>query len=354
MKEDLNKNECILGVDTHLDIHVGAIINNTGKVAGTKTVSSNNSGFNELFDWASSFGTVMEAGIEGTGTYGASLCDYLQDKNIHVFEVNRPDRSKRRLEGKSDPIDAISAARSVWSGTATAIPKSHNGICEALRIISIARKSAVKSKTQTINQLRALLVSAPQKIREKLWQVKPHECVSACLKYRNVVTNSTVLSTLLSILKSLAKRWLLLKQEVDLLDKEMDKLTKEHTPRLRSRLGVGPQTAATLLSVAGDNPERLKSEASLAALCGVNPLPASSGKTIRHRLNRGGNRTANNAIWTVAMVRMRSEPRTKSYVERRTAEGLSQKEICRCLKRYIVRELYPVILDDLSKIKLIT
>jgi transposase InsO family protein len=149
-------------------------------------------------------------------------------------------------------------------------------------------------------------------------------------------------------LKSLAKRWLMLSDELQKLDKQLDALTAEYAHRLRGQFGVGPQTAATLLSVAGDNPGRLKNEAALAALCGVNPLPASSGKTVRHRLNRGGSRAANNALWTIAMVRMRSDPRTKAYVARRTSEGRTSKEIRRCLKRYIVRELYPLILSDLS------
>lgn len=161
--------------------------------------------------------------------------------------------------------------------------------------------------------------------------------------------NSDTLDALLTTLKCLAKRWTALSDEIDALDKQLDKLTKKHAPSLLKQFGVGPQTAATLMSIAGDNPDRLKSDAALAALCGVNPLPASSGKTVRHRLNRGGSRAANNAIWTIAMARMRSDPRTKAYVERRTLEGLTGKEICRCLKRYIARELYPLILRDLKK-----
>lgn len=149
-------------------------------------------------------------------------------------------------------------------------------------------------------------------------------------------------------LRSLAKRWMALTEELNELDESLDKLTRKYASNLRSQFGVGPQTAATLLAVAGDNPERLKNEAALASLCGVNPLPASSGKTVRHRLNRGGSREANNALWTIALVRMRSDPRTRIYVDRRTGEGLSTKEILRCLKRYIVRELYPLILSDLA------
>jgi transposase len=156
------------------------------------------------------------------------------------------------------------------------------------------------------------------------------------------------LQTLTTSLRLLAKRWLTLAQELKALDSVLESLTSEHVRRLRERFGVGPQTAAVLAAVAGDNPERLKSEAALAALCGTGPSQVSSGKTVRHRLNRGGDRSANNALWTIAMVRMRSDPRTRAHVERRTQEGMSSKEIRRYLKRYMVRRLYPLILADLA------
>lgn len=222
-----------------------------------------------------------------------------------------------------------------------------SGACEALRIINVARRSAIKASTQAINQLRALLVSAPQDVRDKLWKSKPHECVTACIN-SEVSEHSPLRIALCSTLRSLAKRWMALTEELNELDESLDKLTRKYASNLRSQFGVGPQTAATLLAVAGDNPERLKNEAALASLSGVNPLPASSGKTVRHRLNRGGSREANNALWTIAFVCMRSDPCTRIYVDRRTGEGLSTKEILRCLKRYIVRELYPLILSDLA------
>lgn len=222
-----------------------------------------------------------------------------------------------------------------------------SGACEALRIISVARRSAVKARMHAINQLHALLVSSPPDVCDKLWKSKPHECVAACINCE-VSEYSPLRIALCSTLRSLAKRWCALTEELNELDESLDKLTRKFARSLRSQFGVGPQTAATLLVVAGDNPERLKNEAALASLCGVNPLPASSGKTVRHRLNRGGSREANNALWTIALVRMRSDPRTRIYVERRTGEGLSTKEILRCLKRYIVRKLYPLILSDLA------
>ncbi|MFZ6687664.1 IS110 family transposase [Undibacterium sp. SXout11W] len=339
--------EVILGVDTHLDTHVAAVISHTGKLLGTLASSTDVSGYLKLLTWARSLGCVKRAGVEGTGTYGAGLARVLREQGVEVFEINRPNRSKRRLSGKSDPTDAENAARSVLSGEATSIPKSQSGAAEAMRTISVARRSAVKAKTQTINQLRSILVSAPQEIRERLWKTKAEQCVDGCAHLRQLGT-TTLHKTLTMTLRLLAKRWLMLAAELKELDAELERLTMKSAPHLREQFGVGPQTAATLIAVAGDNPERLHSEAALAALCGANPLPASSGKTIRYRLNRGGDRQANNALWTIAMVRMRSEPRTRAYVERRTAEGMSNKEIQRCLKRYIVRELYPLILADLA------
>jgi len=191
------------------------------------------------------------------------------------------------------------------------------------------------------------LISAPQDIRQRLWKEKATDCVIGCSRLRSL-GSTPLLQTLTATLVLLAKRWLALEDEIKSLDAMLDSLTTQYAPRLRGRFGVGPQTAAVLVAVAGDNPERLKSEASLAALCGVSPLQASSGKTVRHRLNRGGDRSANNALWTIALVRMRSDPRTRAYVGRRTREGMSKKEIHRCLKRYLVREVYPLILADLA------
>jgi transposase len=346
------QSEIILGVDTHLDKHVAVLISDTGKYLATLSIDTTITGYQSLLTWSKSFGHVHRAGVEGTGTYGAGLTRFLSEQDITVFEINRPDRSMRRSRGKSDPTDAESAARMVLSGNVLAIPKSQSGAAEVLRIVSVARRSAVKARTQTINQLRGLLVSSPDTVRAKLWKSKPADCVKACSHLRTL-GGSNWMITLATTLRVLAKRWLYLSDELKELDKTLEQLTQQAAKRMRQQYGVGPQTAATLLSVAGDNPERLRSEAALASLCGVNPLEASSGKVVRHRLNRGGNRAANNALWTIAMVRMRSDPRTRIYVARRTAEGKSLKEIHRCLKRYIIRELYPLILADLNDSALI-
>ncbi|MDR2155710.1 MAG: IS110 family transposase [Burkholderiaceae bacterium] len=343
----MEQHEIILGVDTHLDTHVGAAIDETGKLLGTLSVPAVAAGYLKLLTWANSLGRLCRAGVEGTGTYGAGLTRMLRDHDVEVLEVNRPDRAARRSRGKSDPTDAENAARAVLAGKATATPKEQSGAAEAMRAVSVARRSAVKAKTQAINQLQALLVRAPHDIRERLLKTKTVECVAKCARLRSL-GDTPMLQTLTTTLRLLAKRCLALDAELKLLDSMLEHLTLQHAKRLRQRFGVGPQTAAVLVAVAGDNPERLKSEAALAALCGVSPLQASSGKTVRHRLNRGGDRAANNALWTIAMVRMRSDPRTRAYVERRTQEGMSNKEIHRCLKRYIARELYPLILADLA------
>jgi transposase len=339
--------EVILGVDTHLNLHVGALVSNSGKYLGTLSVTTDAAGYLKLIMWARSFGSLHRAGVEGTGTYGAGLARSLRENEVQVLEVNRPDRATRRSRGKSDPTDAENAARAVLSGIATAVPKVQSGAAEAMRSVSVARRSAVKAKTQAINQLRALLISAPQDVRQRLLKDNTSDSVTSCSRLRSL-GSSPMLQTLTATLVLLARRWLALEDEIKALDSMLENLTTQYAPRLRGRFGVGPQTAAVLVAVAGDNPERLKSEASLAALCGVSPLQASSGKTVRHRLNRGGDRAANNALWTIALVRMRSDPRTRAYVDRRTKEGMSKKEIHRCLKRYLVREVYPLILEDLA------
>lgn len=347
MNRNHSNNWLTLGVDTHLDMHVAVLLDVVGKVVDTKAFQVSADGYQELYQWTESFGRVKKAGLEGTGTYGAGLCKYLQSKDITVYEVNRPNRAKRRLVGKSDTTDAENAARSVLAEESNAIPKSHDGLVEALRCLTVARKSAVKARTQSINQIRALLVTAADEIRSKCYVASTHQCIQACLNLSST-DEKIQTQTLVDILKLLANRWQNLSEELRLIDNQLKKLTKIAAPHLLEQFGVGPYVAATLLVAAGDNPERLKKESSFAALCGVSPLQASSGKTQRHRLNRGGSREANNALWTIALIRMRSDPRTRLYTAKRSAEGKSIKEIQRCLKRYIVRDLFPIMMSDLS------
>jgi transposase len=339
--------EVILGVDTHLDAHVGAVVDDLGRARGTIVIPTTPAGSARLLAWAQSLGVLKRAGVEGTGTYGAALARALTDAGIQVIEVNRPDRSRRRRFGKSDPTDAENAARAVLAGDATGAPKAKNGLVEALRAVAVARRSAVKARTQAGNQLRSLVITAPDDLRGDPLPLRLSACVARCAAFRPTAEPSLI-QVGKRTLRILATRWLRLSEELCELNGALAILTARVAPSLLARHGIGPQTAATLLLTAGDNPQRLRSEAALAALCGVSPLEASSGRIIRHRLNRGGDRQANNALWTIALTRMRGEPRTRAYVRKRTQEGRTLPEIRRCLKRYIAREIYPLLLADLA------
>ena len=259
-----------------------------------------------------------------------------------VIEVNRPDRSVRYRKGKSDPTDAEMAARSVLAGVADATPKSGEGEVEMLRMLKSARDSAVKARTQAGNQMKALVVTAPAELRETLDGLTIIALARRCRSFRpsRLDDPRTVAKY---ALRSLACRYRQLSEEVRDLESEMERLTRSIAPALVEAFGVGPNTAATLLVAAGSNPDRLRSEAAFASLCGVNPIPASSGRTNRHRLNRGGDRQANAALYRIVLVRLSHDPRTQAYMRRRTAEGMSKRDVIRCLKRYVAREVYSAI-----------
>jgi transposase len=276
-----------VGVDTHADTHVAAVVDQTGRPLGSASFPVSTRGYVALVNWAERLGPVAKIGIEGTGTDGAGLARFVRAYGLEVIEVDRPDRRTRRCLGKSDPIDAQAAARATLAGVATTTPKTREGQVEMIRVLRVARRGATKAA---------------------LW--------------------------------TLARRWQQLQVELDQLDRQLQELVTTAAPALLALPGVGVETAGQLLVTAGDNPQRLRSEAAFAHLCGAAPIPASSGRTDRHRLNRGGDRRANNALWRITLVRMRCHPPTKAYVERRTKQGLSKLDIMRCLKRYIAREIY--------------
>jgi transposase len=277
--------------------------------------------------------------VEGTGSYGAALARHLGAAGHAVVEVDRPDRRTRRLQGKSDPVDAEAAARAVLAGTASGCPKAGDGRVEMIRSLRVARRSALKARTQATNQLLALVLTSPEELRASLRSMSLPRLVKVAARFRPGPLLDPAAATKLA-LRHLARRHAALSAEIAELDRALAQVVSEAAPGLLALPGVGTDVAGALLVAAGDNPERLSSEAAFARLCGVAPLPASSGKTNRHRLNRGGDRIANNALWRIVLVRMSSDPRTRNYVERRTKEGLSKKEIIRCLKRYVAREVY--------------
>jgi transposase len=336
--------EVFLGIDTHSDNHVGAAVDGAGRMLGTLEFVTTAAGFRRFETWCQSLGSVVAYGIEGTSSYGAGVSRWLAERGAKVIEVQRPNRQLRRQRGKSDPLDAEAAARAVLAGTANSTPKSCDREVEMIRSLRIARRSAVSSRTQTMNQMRALLITAPLKLRDCLRHGSGATLVKTAARLRCGAITSPEAAAKLA-LRSLARRHQALDTEIADLDLHLQKITAARAPRLLSLFGVGVDVAGALLVAAGDNPHRIGSEAQFAALCGVSPLPASSGKTRRHRLNRGGDRLANNALWRIVMCRLQGNTRTQGYATRRTQEGLSKREIIRCLKRYVAREIYPLLTE---------
>jgi transposase len=334
--------EVVLGVDTHKDTHVAAVLSSLGVLLATGSFPTTAQGYAEMLAWARGFGTVQRAGVECTGSYGAALSRHLRTEAVTVIEVNRSDRGDRRRRGKTDTIDAEAAARAVLSGRATAIAKSSDGQVEMVRMFKLAKASAIKSRSQAINQLKAVLVRADPALRESMTGLRNPALFRRCAELDPPEPTDPATAAAFT-LRLLARRIRELTNEIDDLNSQITTAIDARAPQLLQRYGVGPDTAAALLLAAGDNPERLHSEASFAALCGVSPTEASSGKTQRRRLNRGGDRQANSALYTITIARLRWDRRTQDYVRRRVAEGKTRREAIRCLKRYIAREIYQVL-----------
>ncbi|MGC5022201.1 IS110 family transposase [Micromonospora sp. DT47] len=343
------KRSVIGGVDTHRDTHHAAVIDSTGGLLGDAEFPATTAGYVDLLAWMRSFGRVSAVGVEGTGSYGAGLARYLTSKKVAVTEVDRPDRRARRRQGKSDPIDAIAAARATLAGTAMGTPKTRTGPVEAIRALRVARRGAVKARTAALNQMRGLVAAAPEPLRARLTKLSAAVLVRRCtsLTYDPTKLHEPEHATA-AALAGLARRVAALTDEITILDRQVTPIVAQAAPRTSALFGVGPDVAAQLLTTAGDNPDRLHSEAALAHLCGAAPIPASSGRVRRHRLHRGGDRGANHALHTIALCRMRYDQRTQTYVRRRITEGLSKQEIPRCLKRYIVRDVYTAMVADFT------
>ncbi|MCM8735333.1 IS110 family transposase [Azospirillum sp. A1-3] len=337
---DITPDAVVVGIDTHKDVHVAVAISGLGARLASASFSATSRGYQQLADWACNLGSVHAFGIEGTGSYGAGLSRALIARGLHVVEVGRVNRQLRRRHGKTDTVDAESAARAVLAGDVDTQPKTGDGAVEMIRHLKVARDTAVKARTQAIVTLKTLLVNAPQPLRERFIGISGKmTLIKAIAALRPGKPVSTTASAKMA-LRALAQRWLMLDAEIKQHEAVLEVLVRAQAPALMEAPGVSTGTIADMLIVLGDNPQRIRSEAAFAKLCGVCPVPASSGKTSRHRLNRGGNRRANAALYRVALVRMRHHPPTREYVQRRTAEGKSPREIRRCLKRYIAREIY--------------
>ena len=332
--------EIIIGIDTHKEAHAAVAINGLGARLGAMTLLVSSRGYHEMESWAQSLGPVRAFGIEGTGSYGAGLARFLQQRGHNVIEVNRPNRQIRHQHGKNDPLDAENAARAVLSGQARAAPKSGTSSVEMIRHLKVARDTAVKSRTQAMVTLKTIIVNAPAALRESLDGLTGKMTLIRHLAALRPGAMTSPTASAKATLRALARRWLMLDAEIKSHDADLDDLTTACAPTLKEAHGMSTGTAAEMLILVGDNPERIRSEAAFAKLCGACPIPASSGKTSRHRLNRGGHRQANAALYRVVIIRMRSHPPTLDYVRRRTAEGKGKMEIIRCLKRFVAREIF--------------
>ena len=332
--------EIVLGVDTHKDTHVAAVITILGVLVATAAFPPPQPATARC--WARSLGLLCRAGVEGTGSYGAALARHLRQQHLTVVEVNRPDRAARRRHGKTDTVDATAAAHAVLSARATSNAKTGDGPVETLRMFHLARASAVRSRTQAVNQLKAVLIGADPALRDTLTGPSRTALIRHCADLPPVTPTDVAAATRYT-LRRLAQRIQALTAEERDLQQQSTAVLNTHAPHLLQRHGVGPDSAAALLITAGDNPERMRSEASFAALCGVSPIEASSGKTRRRRLHRGGDRRANAALYRIALTRSRGDHRTRDYLERRATQGLTRREAIRCLKRYVAREIYQLI-----------
>ncbi len=328
------------GVGTHADVHVAAAVDSNGGVLGVESFPADRAGFEELVGWLSAFGAIDKVGVEGTGSWGVGLARFLSAADIEVVEVDRPNRQVRRKVGKSDPIDAVAAARATLSGAALVTPKTRNGPMEQMRVLLVARRSARAQRIQTLNQLRHLVFTAPEPIRARFKDRYKTGLVTEAAKMRPRMGSDPVTFTTNTVIRNLARRIESLNVEMKQIDRTLIYLIKQTAPSLLELHGVGADTAASLLVAAGDNPDRLHNEGSWAHLCGVTPIPASSGKVTRFRLNRGGDRQANAALYRIVLTRMSSHQQTRTYVTRRRAEGMSTAEIMRCLKRYVARQVF--------------
>ncbi len=329
------------GVDTHADNHMAAAVDQNGGLLGVESFPASETGFEGLLAWLVGFGPVSQIGVEGTGSWGVGLTRFLHDQEIVVIEVDRPNRQKRRKHGKSDPTDAVAAARAALSGEASVTPKTRNGSVEQIRVLMVARRSAREQRIQTLNQLRHLVFCAPEEIRIRFKDRPKMGLVTEAANMRPHKGSDPVTYTTNLVIRNLAKRIKALNTEMADIDEMLTGLIEDTAPELFDLYGVGVDTAGTLLVTAGDNPERVSSEGSWAHLCGTTPLPANSGKvTTRFRLSRGGDRQANAALYRIVLTRMSSDEETRRYVARRRDKGLNTAEIMRCLKRYVARQTY--------------
>ena len=335
--------DVVIGVDTHVHTHSAAAIDaRTGGVVDEITVEATADGYAQLVEFADEHAALRAWAIEGTGGHGAGLTRHLERGEEVVIELDRPERAQRRHGAKSDPLDAIRAAREALARPRLGGPRS-GGDRQALSVLLAARRSAVKAATDAQRQVFSLVIAAPEPIRERFRGQKLPAMIQTAAGLRGHASWDVETTTTVTVLRTLARRARALAEEAAEHEKAIRAIVRSWRPDLLGQLGIGPIVAATVLC-AWSHPGRIHSEAAFAMLAGVAPIPANSGQvTTRHRLNRYGDRQLNRALHTIVLTRIRYDQATRDYVTRRTTEGKTTREIKRCLKRYIARDLYRLL-----------
>jgi transposase len=328
--------DVVVGVDTHKDTHTAAAVGATGAVLEHLTVPADPAGYRQLIGFGRRHYATLWA-IEGTGSFGAGLTTALLDCCERVVEVDRPQRPARRGGVKSDDIDAVRAARQALAGVG--LSERRRGDREAIRVLLATRAQAVTFRTRAISALHALVTSAPDGLRERLRTLPLGELLQTCAGLRDSPRRSVEESATVLAVRSTARRALACEREAAELEVQLDRLVRRLAPELLGQLGIGPVVAGQVIT-SWSHHGRVRSEAAFAKLGGAAPIEASSGTITRHRLNRSGDRQLNRALHTIVLVRMRQDRATKDYVQRRLAQGKTIRDIKRCLKRYIARQLF--------------
>jgi transposase len=332
----------VIGVDTHRDSHTAAVVDTTGSVIASVTVPADAFGYRKILAFGHGHAMGRRAwAIEGTGSFGAGLTTFLLEREEWVVEIDRPARPARRNGAKSDELDAVRAAKEALARDHLAQPR-RRGDREALRVLLVTRHGAVVARTRAIAHLKALLVTAPEQLRYHYRNLPTSQQVLRCSRLRTAPLQSPEHRSTVLALRSTARRILLLESEASDLQSEIEGLVLRIAPSLLAQEGVGAISAAQVLC-SWSHGGRLRSEAAFAALGGAAPIPASSGQTIRHRLNRGGDRQLNRALHTIVLSRLTHHDETKAYAAKRKAEGKSPREIKRCLKRHLARRLFKLL-----------
>jgi transposase len=332
----------VVGVDSHRDWHAIAVVEvRNGVVVGEARVLADSSGYRDALRLVEHHASGRRAfAIEGTGSYGAGLTRFLAERGERVFEVGWI-RREPRSGGKTDALDAERAARSVLVQKRPAIPRS-SGEREALRALVAAREGAVNAKRAGLCQLRDLLVTAPDPVRSELRLLSRARLLTRLASTRPERRQDPELRGTLLALRAIARRVQSLTAEERELAKEIETLVRRLAPQLLDQPGVGPLAAAQVI-ISWSHQGRVAGEAAFARLAGAAPIPASSGQTIRYRLDRGGDRKLNRALHQILITRRRMHPPTNAYIDRRLQEGKSRREALRCLKRYLARNLYRLL-----------